>query len=206
MKKLAMWFALAFLLAGVPTARSMTVGSDFGFEIRLPANWTAVSRNDVKSKPDMVKATFEAADKDRTLLDLPRELFEKLKEKVAGGEVEYYYKNGEPSFNISVYEDAGTLVRAGSDVKETCGLLPEDLSKAMKKPVNVHECRSKQLGNVSALYLVVDAYREGDRVIQYLVQKSPDRILMLTATSRTGKDFEMMKSEFDDIMKSFRLI
>jgi len=91
MKKLAMWFALAFLLAGVPTARSMTVGSDFGFEIRLPANWTAVSKNDVKSKPDMVKATFEAADKDKTLLDVPRELFEKLKEKVAGGEVEYYY-------------------------------------------------------------------------------------------------------------------
>ncbi len=91
-------------------------------------------------------------------------------------------------------------------MKETCGLLPDDLSKAMKKPVKVHECRSKQLGNVNALYLVVDAYREGDKYIQYLVQKSPNRILMLTATSRSGKDFDVTKSEFDDIMKSFRLM
>jgi hypothetical protein len=132
----------------------MTVGSDFGFEIKLPANWTAVSKNDVKSKPD----------------------------------------------------DAGTLVRSGSDVKETCSLLPGELSRAIKKPVRVHECRPKQLGNVDALYLVVDAYREGDKYIQYLIQKSPNRILMLTATSPGGKDFETMKSEFDDIMKSFKLM
>jgi len=206
MKRFVLSIILASMLAGMPLARSMTVGSDFGFEIKLPANWTAVSKNDVKSKPDMVKATFEAADKDKTLLDLPRELFEKLREKIAGGEVEYYYKNGSPSFNISVYEDAGTLVRSGSDVKETCGLLPGELSSAVKRPVRVHECRSKQLGNVEALYLVVDAYREGDKYIQYLVQKSPNRILMLTATSPGGKDFEAMKSEFDDIMKSFKLM
>jgi hypothetical protein len=29
---------------------------------------------------------------------------------------------------------------------------------------------------------------------------------MLTATSPGGKDFEAMKSEFDDIMKSFKLM
>ncbi len=205
MKKLVLSIVLASTLAAAPLALSMTVGSDFGFEIKLPANWTAVSKNDVKSKPDMVKATFEAAGKDKTLLDLPRELFEKLKEKIAGGEVEYYYRSGSPSFNISVYENAGTIVRSGSDVKETCSLLPDELSKVTKKPVRVHECRSKQLGNVDALYLVVDAYRQGDKYIQYLVQKSPNRILMLTATSSSGKDFEAMKSEFDAIMKSFKL-
>ncbi len=154
----------------------------------------------------MVKATFEAADKDETLLDLPREFFAKLKEKVAGGEVEYYYKTGSPSFNISVYEDAGTIARSGSDVKETCSTLPDESSKVTKKPVRVYECRSKQLGNVNTLYLVVDAYRQGDKYIQYLVQKSPNRILMLTATAPNGKNFETMKSEFDDIMKSFKLM
>jgi hypothetical protein len=193
------------VLAGVPLAFSMTVGSDFGFEIKLPENWTAVSKNDVKSKPDMVKATFEAADKDKILLDLPREFFAKVKEKIAGGDVEYYYKNGSPSFNISVYEDEGTVARSGSDVKETCSLLPDELSKITGKPVRVHECRSKQVGKINALYLVVDAYQQGDKYIQYLIQKSPNRILMLTATSASGKDFEAVKSEFDEIMKSFKL-
>jgi hypothetical protein len=206
MKRLVLPIVLATILAWVPLALSMTVGSDFGFEIKLPANWTAVSKNDVKSKPDMVKATFEAADKDKTFLDLPREFFAKLKEKIAGGEVEYYYKSGSPSFNISVYEDAGTIVQSGSDVKETCSLLSDELSKVTKKPIKVHECRSRQLGNVNALYLVVDAYRQGDKYIQYLIQKSPNRILMLTAASPSGKDFEMMKSEFDDIMESFKLM
>jgi hypothetical protein len=206
MKRLVLPIVLATTLAWVPLALSMTVGSDFGFEIKLPANWTAVSKNDVKSKPDMVKATFEAADKDKTFLDLPREFFAKLKEKIAGGEVEYYYKSGSPSFNISVYEDAGTIVQSGSDVKETCSLLSDELSKVTKKPIKVHECRSRQLGNVNALYLVVDAYRQGDKYIQYLIQKSPNRILMLTAASPSGKDFEMMKSEFDDIMESFKLM
>jgi hypothetical protein len=206
MKRFVGSIILATMLVGMPSARSMTVGSDFGFEIKLPDNWTAVSKNDVKGKPDMVKATFEAADKDKTFLDWPKEFFAKVKEKIAGGDVEYYYKNGSPSFNISVYEDEGTIVKSGSDVKETCSLLPEELSKVTEKPVRVHECRSKQLGNVNALYLVVDAYQQGDKYIQYLVQKSPDRILMLTATSSSGKDFEAVKSEFDDIMKSFKLM
>jgi len=53
---------------------------------------------------------------------------------------------------------------------------------------------------------VVDAYRQGDKYIQYLVQKSPNRILMLTATSPSGKDFETMKLELDGIMKSSKLM
>lgn len=206
MKKLLFSIVLASTLAWVPTALPMTVGSDFGFQLKLPANWTAVSRNDVRSKPDIVKATFEAADKDKTLLDLPRDLYANLKEKIAGGEVEYYYRGGSPTFNISVYEDTGTLAQSGTDVKETCSLFPNELSKVMKKPVRVHECRSKQIGRVNALYLVVDAYRPGEKYIQYLVQKTPDRILMLTATTGTGQDFEEMKSEFDKIMKSFSLL
>jgi hypothetical protein len=206
MKRFVLSMIFAVLFIGMPLAFSMTVGSDFGFEIKLPENWTAVSESDVKSKPDMVKATFEAADKDKPLLDLPREFFAKVKEKIAGGEVEYYYKNGSPSFNLLVYEEAGTISRSGSDVKGVCSVLPDELSKAAKKPVRVHECRSKQLGNVNALYLVVDAYRQGEKYIQDLVQKSPNRMLMLTATSSSGKDFEAVKSEFDDIMKSFRLM
>jgi hypothetical protein len=206
MRSYTFLIAFAAMLAWAPLAHSMTVGSDFGFQIKLPDNWTAISKSDVRTKPGIIKGTFEAAEKDKTLSDLPRDLYSKVKEMVAGGEVEYYYKNTSPQFNISVYEDTGTIAQSGSDVKETCSLLPNELSKAIQKPVTVHECTSKLIGNVNALYVVVDGPRQGEKYAQYLIQKSPKRILMLTATPSNGKDFEAMRSEFDEIMKSFKLM
>lgn len=206
MKTVVLLIGLAAMLAAVPAALSMTVGSDFGFVIQLPDNWTAVSKTEVRSKPEVVKGTFEAASKDKSLGDMPEDLYSKVKEKLLGGEVEYYYKNTSPSFNISVYEDTGTLDQSDPGMKKTCGLLPQELSKLTQKPVTVHECGSRQIGNAHALYMVVDGLRQGEKYIQYLIQKSPNRLLMLTATSSKEQDFEAMRSEFDQITKSFKLL
>ncbi|MEW6668014.1 MAG: hypothetical protein AB1512_22615 [Thermodesulfobacteriota bacterium] len=206
MNKYVLLIALAAFFAGVQPALSMTVGSDFGFQIKLPDNWTAVSKSQVRSKPDLVKGTFEVADKDKNLRDLPAELYSKLKEKIAGGEVEYYYRNDSPGYNISVYEDTGTIAQSGSGVREMCSLLPQELSRVTQKPVTVHECRAKAIGNLLALYVVGDGHRQGQKYVQYLIQKSPNRILMLTATAGSGQDFEVMRTEFDEIMRSFKLL
>lgn len=205
MKKYAFLIALVLVFGGVHSALSMTVGSDFGFQIKLPDNWTAVTKNDVKSKPDIIKGTVEAAARNGRLRDLPEDLYTKLKEKIVGGEVEYYYRNTAPNFNISVYEDTGTLAQSGPGVKETCSQLPGELSKVMQKPIVVHECSSKRVGNVDALYMVIEGHRQGEKYVQYMIQKSPNRILTLTATSSDVQDFEAMRSEFDKIMTSFKL-
>ena len=57
MKRFALSIILATVLAGVPLAFSMTVGSDFGFEIKLPANWTALSENCHKASRAQEKGT-----------------------------------------------------------------------------------------------------------------------------------------------------
>ncbi len=83
-------------------------------------------------------------------------------------------------------------------------LLFPQVEKVSKKPVKVHECRSKQVGNSTGLYIVADAY-SGGKYIQFMVQKGQGRVLLFTATGK-DQDFDTMKSEFDQVMKSFRLM
>jgi len=93
---------------------------------------------------------------------------------------------------------------SATGVKETCDLLPQELSKISKKPVAVHECGFKQVGNTKGLYVVADPY-EGEKYVQYMVQKGSEQVLLFTATAKS-QDFGAMKSEFDKMMKSFELM
>ncbi len=204
-KKVMFFVVLAILpLVWALPASSLMVQSDFGFQITLPPNWTVVSRNDVKEKPEVVKATFETAEKKKTLLDFPRDLYNTLKEKLVGGQVEYYYKTSSPHVTIAVYQDKGTLPQSDAGINETCRLLPEELSKISNKPVTVHECRSKQVGNTTGLYVVADSYQQGEKYVQYMVQKDGDKVLLFTATGR-GEGFDVIQSQFDELMESLKL-
>jgi hypothetical protein len=186
------------------TAIAAVYQSDFGFRLDLPSGWTIVSKKGVKEKPEFVAAVFEAAEKDRTLADMPEHLYTRLKEIIAGGEVEYYYKTDSPSFSISVFQQPGTLPQNSEAVQETCQALPEDLSKLSKNPVRVYECRSTTMRNGPALYIVADAYEKGEKYVEYLIQKGPDQLLLFTATSTKQQDFDKLKAQFDEIMKSFQ--
>jgi hypothetical protein len=179
--------------------------SDFGFRIDLPSGWTVVNKTGVKEKPEFVEAVFEAAEKNRTLADMPQDLYAKLKEKIAGGEVEYYHQTDSPSFSICVFQQPGTVPGSSEAVQETCRALPDELSKLSKTQVKVYECRLTTLGNSAALYIVADAYEPGERYVEYLIQKAPDHLLLFSATSTKGQNFDRMKAEFDKVMKSFQV-
>ena len=198
--------ALSFLalLWGL-NASAASYESDLGYRIDLPSGWTIVSRAGVKEKPEMVQAVFEAAEKNRTLTDMPEALYNKLKEMIAGGDVEYYYKTDVAGFSISVYQDNGSIPVSPDTAQETCRSLSEDLTKLSKNPApNVYECRLANLGSIPALYIVADAYERGERYVQYMIQKAPNQVLLFTATSTGKQDVDKMKSDFDAIMKSFR--
>ncbi len=204
MKKVSSLGLLTALLWGM-TATAAVYESDFGFRIDLPSGWTIVSKKGVKEKPEFVTAVFEAAEKERTLADLPQDLYAALKEKIAGGDVEYYYRTEGPSFSISVFQEPGTIPQSSKEVQDTCQALPEELSKLSTKPVKVYECRLTALGNAPALYMVADAYEQGERYVEYLIQKAPNQVLLFTATSTKRQDFTKLKREFDEIMKSFQV-
>ncbi len=204
MKKVLSVGLMAALLWGM-TAVAAVYESDFGFRIDLPSGWTVVSKKGVKEKPEFVAAVFEAADKNRTLADLPQDLYARLKEKIAGGDVEYYYKTDSPNFSISVFQEPGTIPQSRNDVQETCQALPVELSKLSTNPVKVYECRLSTLGNAPALYMVADAYEQGEKYVEYLIQKAPNQVLLVTATSTKRQDFTKLKAEFDAVMKSFQV-
>jgi hypothetical protein len=204
MKKTMAAVLSAVLLFGF-SAFAGTYQSDFGFRLELPQGWTIVSKKGVKEKPEIVKAVFETAEKNRTLLDMPEALFNKLQEKISGGDVEYYYKTDSPNFSISVYQDNGSIPASPDTAREACRSLPEDLVKVSKNPsVKVYECRLAVLGNTPALYVAADAYERGQKYVQYMVQKGPNEVLLFSATSSGNQDFDSMKAAFDDIMKTYQ--
>jgi hypothetical protein len=197
--------SLLFLSCGYAMA-DVTYQSDFGFRITLPTDWTIISCVDVKDKPDIIKAALGVAEKNNTFKNLPLELYNKLKEKLTGGEMEYYYRTKAPVFNISVYQDAGTIAQPNEGEQTICPSLSEELGKLSTKPVSLFECRFEQKGAVATLYLVADAYRNNQRYVQYLVQKSPNKVLLFTGSADSNEGFDMIKAEFDKIMKSLQLL
>ncbi|OPY78398.1 MAG: hypothetical protein A4E65_02272 [Syntrophorhabdus sp. PtaU1.Bin153] len=197
---------LFFCLCGGYAIADVTYQSEFGFTITLPPGWTIMSRSDVKDKPDITRAALAVAEKNNTIKNLPLELYNKLKEKLTGGEMEYYYRVEAPAFNISVYQDVGTIAQTKDDEQAACDSLSEELGKLSSKPVNLFECRFEEKGNAAALYLVADAYREDQKYVQYLVQKSPNKVLLFTGSCDRNEDFEKVKAEFDRIIKSLQIL
>lgn len=197
-------FVLVVMVWAVPFAVSAkTYKSDFGFTLDLPSGWVVVSRENVKDKPDIVEGALKTAEKGGKLSSLPKDVWNNVKEALAGGKVEYYYSPDPPRFNISVHEGQGEIPRNAAKVKEICGRFPEALSKISGRPIGVYECELKKVSGRNALYLVAD-YKEGEKYIQYQIQKSPDRILLFTANSQ-GKAFDQMRAEFEEVIKTLRL-
>ena len=196
--------SLVLCLCGFAAA-DVTYQSDFGFRISLPDGWTIIGSKDVKDKPEIVKAALGTAEKNNTLKNLPQVVYSAVKEKLAGGEMEYYCRTEAPTFNISVYRDVGTIRQSRESDKAPCLGIAEQLGKLSEKPVNVYECRFEQKDGKDTLYLVADAYRDNQKYVQYMVQKSPGEVLLFTGSAYPNEGFDNVKSEFDNIMKSLQM-
>ncbi len=195
---------LFFCICGYAAA-DVTYRSSFGFSITLPDGWTVIRGTDVKDTPDIAKAALHTAEKNNTIRNLPQELYHKLKEKLSGGEIEYFYKTGSPVFNIAVYRDVGTIAQPKEGEVSACQSFIEEFGKLSTKPVTFFECRFGQMGGAATLYLIANAYRDNEKYIQYLVQRSPDNVLLFTASADRDQDFDMVRNEFDRVMATLQL-
>ena len=197
--------SLVFCFCGLAAA-DVTYQSDFGFRITLPDGWTIITSKDVKDKPDIVKAALATAEKNNTIKNLPQTVYNALKEKLEGGQMEYYCRTEAPTFNISVYRDVGTITQPAEGGKTPCQSLTEELGKLSDKPVTLFECRFEQNDGRPVLYLVANAYRDNQKYVQYAVQKSPNEVLLFTGSADGSADFDKVKAEFDRIMKSLSIL
>jgi hypothetical protein len=203
MKRLIPLMILLAAFVWSPFAWAEMHHSDFGYVLDIPSDWTVLSEKNVREKPELVDAAFAAAQKDKDLSDLPKNVLSDVKEMILGGKVEYYYSL-DPRFTISVFKGRGEVPRTSEKLGETCQALPQELSKYSKRKIRVYECKLKPAAGQEALYVVADDYWKGKKFIQYQVQKAPDRILLFTASSK-DRDFGEMRDAFDKVMATLKL-
>jgi len=187
-------------------AFSVVIPRDIDYHIILPAGWIAETKQGVKEKPDLIKSTFQAAEKNNSILELPLGLYDQLKERIFGSKVDYFHRKDSPDYTISVYEKTGRIALSAKEVQVICQALGGELSRLYRTPVSVHECRAATLGETPALYFVIDVFGENQRYAQYVVQKGSNKTLLFAATPGQGGHFGTVTAEFDEIMKSLEMI
>jgi hypothetical protein len=201
MKHLALALGLAVLLAAPAVAA--TFHSDLGYSLKLPDDWSILSREQIKDKPEVVDAAFAAAQKDQDLADMPKTLLSKVKKLVSAGEIDYFF-SPEPRFTVSAHQGAGQLPTSPGQVVEMCRLIEQKLSEEAGRDTKVHDCRATTLAGRPGIYLIADNYWRGQKYIQVQLQKGKNQILVFTGSAR-DKAFDRMSQEFDQVMSTVKL-
>jgi hypothetical protein len=184
----------------------LIIQKDLDYQIVLPVGWTVETRQGIKERPALIKSTFQAAEKNNSLFELPLGLYDQLKERIFGGKVEYFHKKDSPEYTISVYEKTGRIALSAKEVQVICQALGGELSRLYRSPVSVQECRAATLGETPALYFVLDMFEENQKYAQYMIQKGPNKTLLFAATPGQGTHFGTVAIEFDKIMKTLERI
>ena len=187
-------------------AFSVVIPRDIDYQIVLPAGWIAETKQGVKEKPDLIKSTFQAAEKNNSIFELPLGLYDQLKERVLGSKIDYFHRKDSPEYTISVYEKTGRLALSDKEVQVICQVLRGELPRLYRTPVSIHECRAATLGETPALYFVIYVFGENQIYAQYMVQKGSNKTLLFAATPGQGMHFGAVATEFDEIMKSLEMI
>jgi hypothetical protein len=187
-------------------AFSVVMPRDIDYHIVLPVGWIAETKQGVKEKPDLIKSTLQAAEKNNSIFELPLGLYDQLKERIFGNKVDYFHRKNSPEYTISVYEKTGRISLSTREIRVICQMLGGELSRLYRRPVSIHECRAATLGETPALYIVIDVLGENQRYAQYVVQKGSNKTLLFAASPGQGRHFGTVAAEFDEIMKSLEMI
>jgi hypothetical protein len=200
-KHLLTALALAALMAA--PALAATFHSDLGYSLKLPDDWSVLTREQIKKHPEVVDAAFSAAQQQQDLAQMPKTLLSRVKKLVNAGEIDYFF-SPEPRFTVSVHRGPGRIPAGAGGVVQMCRLLEQKLSEEAGRDTQVHDCRSTQLDGRPGIYLIADNYWQNQKYIQVQAQLEPNKILVFTASSR-DENFDQMSREFDRVMGSVRM-
>lgn len=200
MKK--MIFSILILVSWSASLSAETYHSSFGFTINIPTHWLIMSKQEVKDNPDLFdfeNELFKNADK---------AMLNQVKKMVLSGKAEIYIDQNTSNIyfsnNINVYKQIGRLPQTVSESKETCRILPSELSRIFGKHVKVYICGLRKVSGLNAFYAEFDGAIDGTRSIQYQIQKSPSVIIILTATCK-NQSLRIIKKEYEDIVSSIKI-
>jgi hypothetical protein len=200
MKKQVLVFLI--LVLWISPSSAETYESPFGFTVDIPSHWLIVSKQEVKENPDLFN--FEG----EPFKNANQAMLEQVKGAVSSGKVELYFNRdtSTPRFtdNINVTKTFGRLPQTVSEKDKACEQLPRILSEGFGKPITLYECGFRKVAGLNAFYADYDGIVKGTRNIQYQIQKSPNVIIVITATCK-NQTMQTMREEFEDIMSSLDL-
>lgn len=195
---------LAFVILAfwISPSSAETYESPFGFTVDIPSHWLVVSKQEVKENPDLFN--FEG----EPFKNTNKAMLEQVKSVVSSGKVELYFNRDTSARhftdNINVTKTFGRLPQTVSEKDKACEQLPRILSEGFGKPITLYECGFREVAGLNAFYADYDGIVKGTRNIQYQIQKSPNAILVITATCK-NQTLQTIRKEFEDIMASLEL-
>lgn len=176
--------------------------SAYGFTVEASDDWLVLTPKELKDNPQL----FDVEKLKGSSIDPA--LLEQVVGMVRAGQVEIYLhqKTSDARFadNVNFLTQAARLPTAAAEVSATCQALPNELSQAFGRPVQMYQCAARRISKLPALLLEFDGMAEGTRSIQYQFQKSPSVVVIATATAKLDA-LETIRAEFERMMASVRV-
>lgn len=182
MRKYASFLALAiiFIWTGSSYAE-MHKCAALGYQVDLPTGWHAVDLQKMQADPKILETAVADANKG-SWKTANKDLTGNVQKMLNSGRIEYFVNSQYPNSVISVNETQGKLPKTDAEIISVCESLPKELADLAGKPIQVHNCQAGSVADSNALFIASDAYTDGSKSFQYEVQKSPNEILVFTAT------------------------
>ncbi|MEE8166082.1 MAG: hypothetical protein V3T64_10975 [Myxococcota bacterium] len=199
------WIAgVVFWLGLAATAVADEYRSGFGFGISVPDVWLVLTQSEVAEHADI----FLDVDDNSALAAIPVEMRRVVFERIQRGELEIFYRReafaGAFVDNINIMRQGSPLPINRAQLDAVCRLLPAEFSRVFGRPISMDRCEMRELVGKPALYLQFDGALRGTKTMQYQLEQSSDRTLVITATATLPKLTRML-SEFEAMVASIRL-
>lgn len=196
MKRLVMGVLLV-VLAGSALGREYQ--SAYGFTVEASDDWLVLTPKELKDNPQL----FDFDKLQSGTIDPA--LLEQVIGMVKSGNVEIYLhqktSDGRFADNVNFLTQAARLPTVAAEVSAE---LPNELSQAFGRPVQMYQCAARRISKLPALLLEFDGMAEGTRSIQYQFQKSPSVVVIATATAKLDA-LETIRAEFERMMASVKV-
>ncbi|MGA7876643.1 MAG: hypothetical protein WCA08_13355 [Desulfoferrobacter sp.] len=182
MSKYATVLALAVMMMWAGSSYADVHKCDaLGYQVNLPVGWQALDLQKMQTDPKLLETAVANADKG-PWKTADKNLTGNVRQMLNSGKIEYFTNSQYPDSIISVNETQGKLPKTDAEIISVCESLPAELSKLAGKSIQVYNCQAGSVADSNALFIAADAYADGSKSFQYEVQKSPNEILVFTAT------------------------
>lgn len=204
MKGIISWVLLTLWISAGGLAHAEDYRSGFGFEISVPDVWLVLTHDEVDDDVD----DFLELDGANAFGLIPIETREAVIDEVQDGDLEIFYRRDKKSAqfleSVNIMRQESPLPEGTEEVSAVCEILPGEFSRVFGRPIVLEACEMREVLGQRALYLQFDGAIQGTKTMQYQLEQSAERTLVLTAIAAED-NLPRMLGEFESMVASIRL-